>query len=66
MNAPPPSQQQQLALRHQALVQRAQQERAALLQASSHLLQPLRWLERVSPWLALGWRLSRLWQRRKV
>jgi hypothetical protein len=68
MNGAPRSQPQPqpLALRHQALLELAQQERAALLRASAGLRQPLRSIERLAPWLALGWRLSRLWRQRKT
>ncbi len=72
MNGLPRSQAQPLAQRHQALLELAQKERVAMLQASTGLRQPLRAIERLAPWLALGWRLSRLsrlsrlWRRRKT
>jgi hypothetical protein len=66
MNPPPPNRQQSLAARHQALLQLASQERAALSQASGDLAQPLRRWTRVLPALVLGYRLARWWRLRKI
>jgi hypothetical protein len=47
-----------LSSRQQGLLQRAEKERAALLEAALPLRQPLQWLDRLSPWLALGLKLG--------
>jgi hypothetical protein len=48
-----------LSARRQALLLRAEQERAAAVRAATALQQPARWLDKVLPWLLWGYRLTR-------